>query len=505
MQQVWIYVWSVLIYASMASAAARPNIIYVLCDDLGYGDVQCLNPVHGKIKTPCADRLAREGMIFADAHSGSSVCTPTRYGILTGRYAWRTRLQKGVLSGSSAPLIAPERLAVPALLRQQGYATAMVGKWHLGMDLPFVAPAPEDKDTLRKVHPEQYDASRPIVNGPADCGFDTFFGISASLDMPPFAYIRNRYFTQPLTITNSWLRSGAAAPDFEAVDVLPTLTREAVRVIEQQAQKKRPFFLYVALNAPHTPILPSARWKGKSGLGDYGDFVMETDWALGELVAATERTGIANNTLVIFTSDNGCSPAAGIQRLQAAGHMPNGAFRGAKADIWEGGHRIPFIAKWPGVVKPGSVTSNLVCLTDLMATCADVLGLALPDHVGEDSVSILPLLKGQATPVRQSVIHHSINGAFAIRTLQWKLELCPGSGGWSTPTDQQARAQKYAAWQLYDVSIDAAETNNLIAARADVVEALRKELQACVTRGRSTPGALQANDVEVLLDASNAP
>ena len=505
MQRVGIYAWCCLVYAGVGFAAVRPNIIYVLCDDLGYGDVQCLNPVHGKIKTPCADRLAREGMVFTDAHSGSSVCTPTRYGILTGRYAWRTRLQKGVLSGSSAPLIAPERLTVPALLRQQGYATAMVGKWHLGMDLPFVAPEPADKDALRKVHPERYDAARPIVNGPVDCGFDTFFGISASLDMPPFAYIRNRHFTQPLTITNCWIRSGAAAPGFEAVDVLPTLTREAVSVIEQQASRKRPFFLYVALNSPHTPILPSARWRGKSGLGDYGDFVMETDWALGELVAATERMGIAHTTLIVFTSDNGCSPAAKIDQLRTAGHAPNGGFRGAKADIWDGGHRIPFIAKWPEVVKAGGVASNLVCLTDLMATCADLCGLALPAQVGEDSVSLLPLLKGQIVPVRQSVIHHSINGAFAIRTQQWKLELCPGSGGWGTPTDQQARAQKHAAWQLYDMLTDMTETNNVITAHADIVKALRNEVQTCIARGRSTPGPSQQTDVEVLLDASYTP
>ncbi len=489
-----------LVMISAACAAQKPNIIYILCDDLGYGDIQCLNPERGKIKTPNADRLAKEGMIFTDAHTGSSVCTPTRYGVMTGRYSWRSRLQSGVLSGTSDPLIARERLTVPGLLRQNGYVTGMVGKWHLGMTMPLRKKmSAENKDLLKGESNDAYDAKQKIADSPITRGFDTYFGISASLDMHPFAFIENDQFTQQPTVIKKWVRSGPAAPDFEAIDVLPTFTKKAVAFIEKQAKQEKPFFLYLALNSPHTPIVPSKEWQGKSGLGDYGDFVMQTDWTLGEVMKATEKVGIAKNTLIIFTSDNGCSPAAGIDKLQEQGHFPNGDFRGHKADIWDGGHRVPFILRWPDIIKAGSQTQHITCLTDLMATCAEITGAKLPDNAGEDSFSFLPLLKGEDKPIRETVIHHSISGLFSLRNREWKLEICPGSGGWSSPKDGEALKAGLPPIQLYNMISDDKETQNVQAEKKEIVAAMTQQLEALVENGRSTPGGKQTNDVPITI------
>jgi arylsulfatase A-like enzyme len=463
-----------------AAAADRPNIVYVLCDDLGYGDVQCLNPKRGKIPTPNIDRLAAEGMIFTDCHSGSSVCTPTRYGIVTGRYSWRTRLQSGVLFGDGSPLIAPQRKTVAGLLRDQGYHTAVIGKWHLGLAF------------------DKKDYAAPLTDGPTHHGFDYYYGISASLDMPPFAYIENDRFTELPTATKKWLRSGPAAPSFEAVDVLPTLINRAAAYIERQAATKKPFFLYLPLASPHTPIVPSKEWEGRSGISPYADFVMQTDAALGDLMTALTVNGVDENTLVVFTSDNGCSPAAEIKQLQAAGHYPSGDLRGTKADIWDGGHRIPFLCRWPAKVKAGSVSDQLLCLTDLTATCAEILGVKLPDDLGEDSVSFLPALLGtDQGPLREAVVHHSIGGLFAIRQGKWKLAICPGSGGWSSPKDGEARKENLPEVQLYDMGADLGETKNLVAAQPDTVAQLTKLLEKYIADGRSTPGKPQQNDAPI--------
>jgi arylsulfatase A-like enzyme len=472
------------------SAATRPNILYILADDLGYGDVHCLNPERGKIPTPNLDRLAQQGMRFTDAHSGSAVCTPTRYGILTGRYAWRTRLQSGVLNGYSPPLIDPGRLTVPKLLGQQGYQTACIGKWHLG--LAFAVTGGKTNDL-----------TQPIHNGPTTRGFDFFFGISASLDMPPFAFIENDRFTETPSVRKKWVRQGAAAPGFEAVDVLPMLTRKAVEYLHADARKRKPFFLYLALTSPHTPILPTPDWEGKSGLNAYGDFVMQTDWSVGQVLQTLEQTGLSANTLVIFTSDNGCSPAANVQELERKGHYPSHVFRGYKADVWDGGHHIPFIARWPGRIKPSSVSGQLICLTDLMATCADMLGVNLPNDAGEDSVSLLPAMLGHASgPLREAVVHHSINGSFALRAGKWKLELCPDSGGWSAPKPGSAEAKKLPPQQLYDMAQDLSERTNLQEQHAEVVARLTRLLEKYVAEGRSSPGRPLSNDVRVTLRKS---
>lgn len=469
------------------AAPAKPNIVYILCDDLGYGDVHCLNPQRGKIATPQIDKLAAQGMAFTDAHSSSAVCTPTRYGVLTGRYNWRTQLQKGVLGGYSEPLIATNRLTVPALLKQQGYATACIGKWHLGMGIPEKQPSPV------------------IADGPTTRGFDSFFGISASLDMPPFVFIENNHFTEPLTTTKKWMRSGAAAASFEAVDVLPTLARKATEFVTTQAKAGKPFFLYLPLNSPHTPLVPTKEWQGKSSLGEYGDFVMETDWAVGEVIAAVDKAGVGGNTIIVLTSDNGCAPYIGVQELEQKGHFASGDRRGYKADIFDGGHHIPFIVRWPEKIKAGSRSEQIICLNDLMATCADILGAKLPENAGEDSVSILPALLGEdKAPLREAVVHHSINGSFAIRQGKWKLELCPDSGGWSNPKPGSASAKGLPKVQLYDLAADIAESNNVQAEHPEVVKQLTALLEKYIANGRSTPGPKQANDAPITVNKTSA-
>jgi arylsulfatase A len=488
-----------------AHAAARPNVVFILCDDLGYGDVKCFNP-EGKIATPQMDAIAARGMKFTDAHTSSSVCTPTRYGVMTGRYNWRSRLQDGVLGGLSPRLIEPGRLTVASFLKSEGYATACIGKWHLGMD--WVKLPGKEVTTLGIESPDQVgnvDYDQPITNGPNSVGFDYYYGISASLDMVPYCFIENDRVTRSPSATiklpmnkggkESWTREGPGAPGFDGAGVLPELTRRAVQYVETQAESKKPFFLYLPLASPHTPIMPSKEWQGRSGLNLYADFVMETDDAIGRVAAALKEKGIEENTLLIVTSDNGCSPSADYPTLTAKGHNPSAAWRGTKADIYEGGHRVPFLVQWPTVVKPGTSYAHPVCLVDLTATCADALGVKLPADAAEDSVSLLPALKGQDNAVREAVVHHSITGAFSIRQGSWKLELCPGSGGWSDPRpgkeDKSAPRQ-----QLFDLAADPAETKNVQAEHPEVVERLSTLLQKYVADGRSTPGVKQPNTVE---------
>jgi arylsulfatase A len=501
----------VLLASAEAIAAEKPNIVYVLCDDLGYGDLQCLNK-QGKIATPSFDRLAAAGMTFTDAHSGSAVCTPTRYGVLTGRYAWRTKLQRGVLGGLSPRLIEPERLTVATLLKQNGYHTAAIGKWHLGMDwvkLPGKDVAELNIETPQQV--QNVDFRQPIPGGPTTVGFTEYFGISASLDMVPYTFLENDHVTILPTVEKQFpmmlgrsgglTRKGPAAPQFEAHDVLPTLTQKAVDYIgrrSENAKKGEPFFLYLPLASPHTPIAPTAAWQGKSGLNPYADFVMQTDAALGQVLDALEKHGLAENTLVIVTSDNGCSPQAKFEELVPKGHNPSFVFRGHKADIYEGGHRIPFLVRWPGHIQPAVTTDQTICLTDLLATCAEILGVKLPDQAGEDSVSMLPALLGNAKrPLREAIVHHSINGSFAIRQSNWKLCFCPGSGGWSAPRPGQDDTMGMPAVQLFDLAADVGEQHNLQAEQPVVVQKLTSLLAKYVAEGRSTPGVPQKNAVAV--------
>ncbi|NIA16101.1 MAG: sulfatase-like hydrolase/transferase [Nitrospiraceae bacterium] len=477
-----------------ARAAALPHIVYILADDMGYGDVAYLNK-DAKIPTPYMDRLGAEGMVFTDAHSGSAVCTPTRYGVLTGRYCWRSTLKSGVLSGYSPGLMDKARMTVASYLRQHGYKTACVGKWHLGLDW-----ATTDGEPARDGN---VDYARPVANGPTGVGFDYFFGIPASLDMTPYVYVENDTAVAAATGRiegrkgTAFYRGGPTAPGFKHVDVLPQLTRKAVDCIDRHAAEDpgKPLFLYFPLSAPHTPILPTKEFEGKSGIGPYGDFVCQVDWTVGQVMEALVRHGMAGNTLLIVTSDNGCSPMAQFDRLHRLGHYPSYHFRGYKADIYEGGHRIPFIARWPGRITAGTECGQTICLTDLLATAAEIVGEPLPDNAGEDSVSILPALLGKANaPLREATVHHSINGSFSIRQGHWKLELCPGSGGWSYPRPKEADKLDLPPVQLYDLSVDIGETTNVQDKHPEVVARLTALLEKYVRDGRSTPGVHQQNE-----------
>jgi arylsulfatase A-like enzyme len=493
--------------ATAADAKLAPNIVFILCDDLGYGDVGCLNP-EGKIKTPQLDRLASQGMIFTDAHSGSGVCTPTRYGIVTGRYAWRTKLQSGVLGGLSPRLIEPDRMTVASMLKKKGYATACIGKWHLGLD--WVKKEGKQVTELNIESAQQVnnvDYSQPFTNGPTAMGFDYYFGISASLDMVPYTFLENDRCTVLPTAENSFpmmlgkpgnkTRLGPAAPEFDANQVLPTLTAKAVEFLKGRANSNehQPFFLYVPLASPHTPIVPTKDWQEKSGLNPYADFVMQTDACIGEILQSLEFAG--DNTLVIVTSDNGCSPQADFPALLAKGHNPSYQFRGTKADIYEGGHRVPFIARWPGQVKAGSKSDQVVCLGDLMATAAELAGIDVPDDAAEDSISLVPALTGkESDKARSAIVHHSINGSFAIREGNWKLCFCPGSGGWSSPRPQDDTSDEPLV-QLFDLANDIGEKTNLAEKEPAIVERLTKLMEKYVADGRSTPGVAQKNAVAV--------
>ncbi len=497
-----------LSFAGPAPAAAkppRPNVIIILADDLGYADVSCYG---GKIPTPHVDRLADEGMRFTDAHSTSSVCTPTRYGLLTGRYNWRTKLQRGVLGGLSPRLIEADRMTLASMLNKLGYHTACVGKWHLGMDW-VVKPGKEVSELSIEPREQVFnvDFTQPAANGPNSVGFDYYFGISASLDMVPYTFIENDRVVSLPTEDRDFLmmhdrtpqrrtRQGPTAPDFDAADVLPAIARKSVEYIDGRAAaacEGRPFFLYVPFASPHTPILPTPKWQGKSGINPYADFVMETDWAVGEILKALDRHELTGRTLVIFTSDNGCSPEAKFDELAEHEHHPSGPLRGHKADLFEGGHRIPLVARWPGQIPAGTETDQLVCQIDFLATVAEILGHSLPATAGEDSFSFLETLRSGAASGRDHLVSHSVNGSFAIRRGPWKLLLCPGSGGWSAPRPRSKQAEGLPPMQLYNLADDLGERKNLVERNPEKVEELTNLLEQFVAEGRSTPGPPQPN------------
>jgi arylsulfatase A-like enzyme len=482
-------------------AADRPNIIVILADDQGFGDLGANNP-QSKIATPHLDALAKGGVRFTDGHTSSGVCTPTRYSLLTGRYHWRTKLQSGVLGGFSTPLIAKDRLTLAGLLKQQGYATGCFGKWHLGMSFPLKnGGIADDGGNFGKAFQDaaSVDYDRDIVDGPLEHGFDTYFGISASLDMPPFVWIKDRRVTEIPSATKTWLRSGPAGPKFEAVDVLPSVIDQTIAFIESQrkADPAKPFFAYVPLNAPHTPIVPTKEFQGSSGISPYADFVKQVDHDVGRLLASLDKQGLTENTVVIFTSDNGCSTAANIPELQKAGHEPSYVYRGNKADLYEGGHRVPFLVRWPAQVKP-AVSAALIGQFDFLATFAEITGATVPAGMGEDSVSFLPVLLGAKESVRQGIVSQSINGSFAIREGNWKLLLSAGSAGWSSPKPGPEEAGLPSV-QLYDLSKDPGERKNLQAEFPERVASMKAELEKLIARGRSTPGPDLANDVPVQL------
>lgn len=492
---------------SLAADARHPNVVVILADDLGYGDVQCYNPQRGKIPTPNIDRLATQGMRFTDGHSSSGVCSPSRYTLLTGRYHWRTRLQAGIVGVFGAPLIAPDRLTVAGLLKQHGYRTACVGKWHLGWDWPI----PPDQAALFHAKPKaagpgpdeaqqslwQGVFSTTIAGGPTTRGFDSYFGTDVP-NWPPYCFVENdrtvgipTRFLRPELLTNHQASlQGPALQGWTLEPILPALGERACEFISRSAQQPEPFFLYMPLTSPHTPLAVTDDWKGKSGLNAYADFVMQTDAVVGRVLDALEAGGAATNTLVLFTSDNGCAPYVGAAELEEMGHFPSGPLRGYKSDVWEGGHRVAFVVRWPGVVQAGSVNHQLVQHADVIATCAEILGTKLPANAGEDSVSILPLLRGGDQPVRDGAVNQSSGGLPAVRSGPWKLVFGPGSGGWSKGGDTPPI-------QLYNLAEDLAESKNLCADKPEIVAELTALMDRIVAAGRSTPGAAQPNDVRV--------
>jgi arylsulfatase A-like enzyme len=474
----------------------KPNIIYILADDLGYGDISVNNP-DSKIRTPNIDRLASQGIRFTDAHSPSAVCTPTRYGILTGRYSWRTPLKSGVLNGYSQPLIEKDRTTVASFLKRSGYTTGIVGKWHLGLgwvskgDTPKTDPSP----SVRIILPEQLDFSLPPTDGPLQHGFDYSYILSASLDMPPYCYLENNKLTAPLTerspgnnpdnaTTGAFWREGLMATGFDFDQVTPTFTEKAISFIREQASSEKPFFLYLPFPSPHTPWLPLPEYRGTSKAGQYGDFVQMVDDQVGKILKTLGELGLDENTIVFFTSDNG--PFWRSPLIEQFDHRAAYIYRGMKADAYEGGHRVPFIVRWPEKIKPGSSCPETISLTDLLATCADVVDRKLAGHEGEDSFSILPLLTGREKDYNapEARIQHSSRGVFVVRQGDWKLILGLGSGGFSKPETVQPREGEPAG-QLYNLREDPSETRNLYAQHPEKVRELTAILKKYQGTGRS--------------------
>ena len=487
-----------------ADEASKPNIVYILADDLGYGDIGCYNPA-SKIPTPNIDRLAMEGVRFTDAHSPSAVCTPTRYALLTGRYAWRTRLQRNVLGPFSQPLIAEKQLTVAAMLREQGYSTACIGKWHLGWGWP------------KEVAGGKREFSQPIPDGPTSRGFDLYFGTDVP-NYPPYCFLENdRTVGIPSAAApvgrDSFNIAGQMLPDWKLIEVLPGLEKRAIEYLETAAKGGKPFFLYLPLTSPHYPVVPSAAFKGKSQAGEYGDFVVQTDHVVGEVLNALKSSGVAGNTLVFLTSDNGPEVAGEVNpgaydRLKQFGHSSMGTLRGVKRDAWEGGHRVPFIARWPGKIQAASTCDETICHVDLIATLAALLDIKLPADAGVDSANILPALLGEnrSAPLREATVHHSAQGKFAIRRGDWLLILAP--------TGDDNRKQGEPAWfqndrgyephseagELFNLATDPMQKQNRYATEIEKVKELTALMERYVIEGRSTPGPKQKNDAEITWD-----
>jgi len=470
----------VLLFAPYANTQAqgKPNIIFILADDMSFDSVSANNEKIGEMKTPNIDKLIAEGMNFTDAHSGSAVCTPTRYGLLTGRYCWRTKLKNSVLWEYAAPLIEEERLTVAEMLRENGYRTGMVGKWHLGLDWRGVdgeivngtlqlgdasfrpgAPAKRVQTVA-----ELIDFSQPITGGPTDHGFDYYWGVDVP-NFPPYIWIKNDRIQGDPSVAKPDKMFGAPGPmlpGWKLEEILPTLAHKSSEWIAEQSNGDQPFFLYLPLTSPHTPIAPSEKFSGKSGISIYADFVSETDWVVGQVLNALEKSGVAENTLVIFSTDNGTSPKANFAELEKHGVNLRYHFKGHKAQIHEGGHRVPFVVRWPGKVKAGSVCRDTICLNDFMATAADIIDVKLPEDSGEDSTSILPLITSEKTSLtkRPLVVNHDIGGNFAIRKGKWKLV---GNS------------------KLFDLATDPKETTDVSKSHPEIV----KELSETLKRYRS--------------------
>ena len=473
---------------------STPNIIFILADDMGWGDVS-INYPQGKIQTPHLDRLAMEGMRFTDAHAPSGVSTPSRYGLLTGNYLWRSSERIGGpitnLNGYSSALMQIGQPTVASLLRDHGYTTAVIGKWHLGLDWQLKEgielsdlPPRVIRGSIRNLPSDVIDFTIPPLHGPLSFGFDFSYILPASLDMEPYVFLKNDVITSPLTgftegndldtgMTEAFWRPGLMAEDFDFQDVKPRFTRKVIQYITETAKTGQPFFLYYAMTGPHTPWLPCDDFKGRSEVGTFGDFMMMTDHTIGQILEAVREAGIEDNTIIIVSSDNG--PFWRPNMIERYGHRAAGPFRGMKGDIWEAGHRVPFIVRWPGHIQPGSVSDALTCLTNLMATVSDIVGIERCALVGVDSYSILPVLLGQSetVPNQRAIVNQSSNGTLAIRTQEWKLIQARGSAGFSP----SPRGENLPERQLFNMIDDPFETNNLYETRRDIVEKLSQLLE----------------------------
>jgi len=489
-----------------AQEAQAPNIVFILADDLGYGDIGVYN-AQSKVPTPNVDKLAAQGMRFTDAHTPSSVCTPTRYAFLTGRYCWRTHLKSGVLWGWDKPLLNGERVTIPEMLRatESQYATAIIGKWHLGWVWQGKDGKPiEGRIPRSQAHnaAEIVDFTKPVTGGPIEHGFDSYFGDDVP-NFPPYTWFENdQLVEQPTELKPNHMFGdpGPMAPGWKLEDVMPTITRKAVEYIKSREQRGEPFFLYMPLTAPHTPIVPAKAFQGKSQAGAYGDFVHQVDATVGAVMKALDDANLADSTILIFTSDNGSPARDGHTKptdgalvkgatphsvTKAYGHVPNAPWRGLKSDIWEAGHRVPHVVRWPGVVQSGSTSDRLVGLVDWYATFAEIHGMALAKDQAEDSFSMLGLLRGDDKPIRKTLIHHSGNGTFALRKGDWKL--IPGnlgSGGFSRP-GRVAPKPDGPQGQLYNLKDDPKESNNLWLKKPEIVKELSADLKALRDAGRS--------------------
>ncbi len=465
-----------------------PNIVVILADDLGFGDPTCYNTL-SKIPTPSMDRLAREGIRFTDAHTPSAVCTPTRYGLLTGRYCWRSRLKSGVLGGYSPALIEKDRLTIASMLKRHGYQTGCVGKWHLGLDWVL-------KDASKKPQADNIDYTQTVTNGPQSLGFDYSYIIPASLDMDPYCWVENgRTVEAPTDHTpgskrrwdggGGFWRAGPVAPSFDFTGVLPTVTSKSIEFVKRQTEET-PFFLYVPFSAPHTPWMPTDEFRGKTEVDWYGDFVAQVDASIGRIVKAIDDAGFGNDTLLVVTSDNGSHWP--VQQIEKFGHRANDGWRGQKADIHDAGHRVPFFCRWPGMIRPGSRSNQTICLTDLMATFAAVVEDRLPSDAGSDSYNILPamLTPEMDEPIREATVHHSLSGMFAIRQGPWKLIEGRGSGGFTAPRLIEPKPGEPKG-QLYNLEVDPGEKDNLWSERPEIVKRLTVLLERYKTQGYSRP------------------
>ncbi len=491
---------SLLLYFSNLHAQqknALPNIVYILADDLGYGDVGIYNP-EAKIATPNIDALAKQGMRFTDAHTTSSVCTPSRYSILTGRYPWRSRLSIGVLRGYSRTLIDDGQPTVASLLKTKAYRTGVVGKWHLGLDWVLKDAFKDsinpkyNKENLygitNDMDPNQIDFTKPPVHGPTTQGFDYSYILPASLDMPPYCYLENDRLTAPLDsytkgnklpgdYTGPFWREGLMNTGFNFYDVLPAFTTKANDFIKKESTSQQPFFLYFAMPAPHTPWMPGKIYQGKSQAGDYGDYVQEVDDAVGKVLQTLDNLGLTKNTIVVFASDNG--PYWRDNFVEMYHHKAAGQFRGMKGDAFEGGHRVPLIVRYPGKIKAGTISTATTTLANFMQTCADVTGQHSAKFETEDSYSIWPILMGKSATIetQKAIVNISSKGTYDVRKGPWKLITKLGSGGFTVPSDVTPKPGEPIG-QLYNLDNDIHEDHNLYNQYPDKVKELTDLLES---------------------------